>query len=236
MLNEIFLTQFLLLVTLWFFLKAINVLTLWYLGGIYLLTLGILLLLNDADIFVGFLWVVDLGVGLIFFIFILHFSNFLYQKAIINVFSRYFVFSFFIFLLIFIFYFFEHGPQDSHFNLALKKNWFFFVSWYNFYNFYNLSSVSNLNLLREIYFYNNSFEFFIINFMLLYGIFTAILLSFLIKKIFGTLSISQFKSYPLLKSIESVFFIRNQNFIKQQNTSTGSRVWVKKLNQFKYDF
>ena len=33
--------------------------------------LGFLLLINDSDIFVGFLWVIDLGVGLIFFIFIM---------------------------------------------------------------------------------------------------------------------------------------------------------------------
>jgi hypothetical protein len=27
--------------------------------------------------------------------------------------------------------------------------------------------------------------------------------------------------------MNSIFFIRNQNFLKQQNTSTGARVWLK---------
>ena len=122
MLNELLCLQILIFLTLWFFISAINVLTLWYLGGIYLLTLGLLLLLDDADVFVGFLWVIDLGVGLIFFIFILHFSNFLYQKALINLFDKYLFFGVFSLLFILSFFFMVHSPVDSKFNVNLKKN------------------------------------------------------------------------------------------------------------------
>jgi hypothetical protein len=87
-----------------------------------------------------------------------------------------------------------------------------------------------LNLLREIYFYNNSFEFFLINFMLLYGIISSILLCFLIKRIFSFLNTFQLIRYNLLSTVNSSLFIRNQNFIKQQSTSTGTRVWIKKKN------
>jgi hypothetical protein len=55
MLNEIFLLEILTLITLFFFTSVINVMSLWYLGGIYLMTLGFLLLLDDGDIFIGFL-------------------------------------------------------------------------------------------------------------------------------------------------------------------------------------
>jgi hypothetical protein len=41
-------------------------------------------MLNDADIYIGFLWVIDLGVGLIFFIFMLHFLPYLHQKTKFN--------------------------------------------------------------------------------------------------------------------------------------------------------
>jgi hypothetical protein len=78
--------------------------------------------------------------------------------------------------------------------------------------------------MRELYFFNNSLEFFIINFMIFYGIFGAINLSFLIKRVFAFLTFSQLKNFNLLNEINSAFFIRNQNFIKQQNTSTGTRV------------
>ena len=126
MLNEIFLLQILSTITLIFFINTINILTLWYLAGIYLISLGSLMLLDDADIFIGFLWVIDLGVGLIFFIFILHFSNFLHQKSIIDLSNKYFsIFIFFIFF-IFVFFIFIIFPTDINLNYQLKKTWFFF--------------------------------------------------------------------------------------------------------------
>nr|APW82409.1 nad6 [Laurentiella strenua] len=96
--------------------------------------------------------------------------------------------------------------------------------------------MTDLNLLREIYFYNNSFEFFLINFIVFYGIFGSITLCFIIKKVFNFLNISQLKNINILNVINTTFFIRNQNFIKQQNTSTGTRVWLKKKKKFKNDF
>ena len=227
MLNEILILQILTLITLVFFINAINIITLWYLAGIYLVSLGFLLLLDDGDIFVGFLWVIDLGVGLIFFIFILHFSNFLYQKSYLDLSSRFFTFYFLLCLFLFVFYFFLSNPVDGNFNRNLSKSWFFFVSWYDFYDFFFSRVITDLNLMREIFYYNSSIGFFIINFMIFYGIFGAINLTFAIKKIFNFLNFSQLKNLKLLNEANSTFFIRNQNFIRQQNTSTGTRVWIK---------
>jgi hypothetical protein len=233
MLNEVFLLQILSLITLIFFINTVNILTLWYLGGLYLIFLGFLLLLDDGDIFVGFLWIIDLGVGLIFFIFILHFSNFLHQKSILDLNSKFILSFIFFSFFIFLFFYFLSAPIDVNFNNQLKKSWFFFISWYNYYSFFNSYTITDLNLLREIYFYHNSLNFFIINFVIFYGIFTAINLSFLIKKIFSFLNFSQIKNINLLSEINSTFFIRNQNFLKQQNTSAGTRVWIKKkLSKF----
>ena len=77
MLNEVFILQSLTLVILLFFINTYNLLTLWYLGGVYLTALGFWMLLDDGDIFIGFLWVIDLGVGLIFFIFIFYITHFI---------------------------------------------------------------------------------------------------------------------------------------------------------------
>ena len=73
-----------LLVSVFYFVNTFNLLTVWYTAGIYLILLGLWLFLDDGDIFVGFLWVIDLGVGLIFFIFVLHYSTFAHQKSRIN--------------------------------------------------------------------------------------------------------------------------------------------------------
>jgi hypothetical protein len=208
---------------------------LWYLSGFYLIFLGFLLFLNDADIFVGFLWVIDLGVGLVFFIFILHFSNFLYQKSNFEISNRFLFFFFIILIFLIFFYWIIANPTKSNFNSYLQSNWFFYVSWYNYYKIFNFLNVTELNLLRELYFYNNSFEFFLINFVLFYGLFTSINFCFLLKKIFIFLNFSQIKNIKILNKINSYFFIRNQNFLNQQNASTGTRVWQKKkkiLNDF----
>ena len=228
MLNELFILQILSIITLIFFINSINIISLWYLAGIYLMTLGVILLIDDADIFIGFLWVIDLGVGLIFFIFILHFSNFLHQKSFFDLSSKYFFLYFFIFMFLFLFFYFLANSNDSNLNYQLKKTWFFFISYYNYYSFYNTYHITDLNLLREIYFYNNSFGFFLINFMLFYGIFGSINLCFLIKRIFIFLNLSQLKNLNFLNEMNSTFFIRNQNFLRQQNSSTGTRVWLKK--------
>ena len=76
--------------SLFFYTVSSNLLVLLYTGCIYLVFLGLLLLMNDADLYTGFLWVIDLGVGLVFFIFILHYTLFLYQKSALNLTYRYF--------------------------------------------------------------------------------------------------------------------------------------------------
>ena len=91
MLNEVFILQTLTISILFFFISTFNILTLWYLGGVYLTALGLWMLLDDGDIFIGFLWVIDLGVGLVFFIFILHYSTFTYQKSNLDKSSREFI-------------------------------------------------------------------------------------------------------------------------------------------------
>lgn len=230
MINEVFILQILISIILFYFTTTVNILILWYLAGIYLFSLGFLLLLDDGDIFIGFLWIIDLGVGLIFFIFILHFSNFLYQKTLFNLSFKSVLFYIYIFTYIIIFFYFLATSVNYNFNYELQKIWFLLLSWYDYYDFFFLRTITDLNLLREIYFYTNSLEFFIINFAIFYGILVAIFLTFLIKKIFNFLITSQFNNFNLLNEINSNLFIRNQNFLKQQNTSAGTRVWLKKKN------
>lgn len=230
MLNDMFILQIVSLTTLIFFISTYNILTLWYLAGLYLIFLGLILLLDDGDIFIGFLWVIDLGVGLVFFIFILHYSTFLHQKANIDKSSRELSVIIISSIFLYFFLFFFVTPIDNDFSKGFNKTWFFHISWYDYYDFFLSNTITDLNLLREIYFYNNSFEFFTINFMLLYGILASILLCFLLKRIFTFLNFSQLMNYNLLAYTNSTYFIRNQNFIRQQSTSTGTRVWLKTKN------
>jgi len=201
-----------------------------YNAGLYLIILGLYSLLNDADIYIGFLWVIDLGVGLVFFIFMLHFLPFLNQKSTHNTFYKYILLlNLLVTLSLFYFYFLSFS-NDYHSNMDLEKSWFFNVSYLDYYNIFFSREVSELNLLKETYFILNSFEFFIINFSLFFGLITAILLFFMIQRIFNFLNYSQIKNTPILSKLNSSFFIRNQNFITQSNTPIVTKTWSRKKN------
>ena len=68
-----------------------------------------------------------------------------------------------------------------------------------------------------------SFEFFVVNFSLFFGLIASILMTFIIQRIFAFLNYSQIINMNLLDNADSGFFIRSQNFITQQNTTAGVR-------------
>ena len=220
--------QVLLLVTSFYFVNTFNVITLWYLACIYLVLLGWWLMLDDGDIFVGFLWVIDLGVGLVFFIFILHYSTFLHQKSTLNKTSREFSFALLSITVFGSVLFLFCSPTTNVLNSTVSRMWFFLLTWYDYYDFFSSPVVTDLNLLHELYFTCNSFEFFLINFFLLYGIVTSVLASFLIKRIFNLMNYAQLMDHSFLTQARDTYFIRNQDYLKQQATSAGTRVWLKR--------
>ena len=73
--NDTFILEIIVLISIISYITSTNLTMLLYTGGLYLIFIGLLSLINDADIYIGFLWVIDLGVGLVFFIFILHFTS-----------------------------------------------------------------------------------------------------------------------------------------------------------------
>ena len=119
--NDLIILEVILLSLVFFYITTINLTTLLYVAGIYLMLIGILCLINDCDIFIGLLWVIDLGVGLIFFIFILHFTSFLFQKPQFTISIRYFfVLYIFILFYIIVFYFFSFNSM-YHMETSLLK-------------------------------------------------------------------------------------------------------------------
>ena len=230
MFNELIILQTSLIFVTFFFVNTFSIQVLWYLAGIYLILLGCTLLLDDGDIFVGFLWVIDLGVGLVFFIFILHYTTFLHQKSNLDKTSREFSYILLSMLTFLASSTFGFTAVNSGLFSEITKIWKFLISWYDYYEFFYSLTVTDLNLLHEVYFSNNSFEFFVINFFLLYGILVSILLCFLIKRIFNFLNQTQLLNQNVLAYTRSTYFIRSQDYLKQQSMSTGMRVWVKSKN------
>lgn len=209
------------------FVASVNLMTLWYLLGIFLFGTGLLAFCADGDIFVGFLWIIDLGVGLIFLIFILHFTNFLHQRSYSDISARKFLVIVLAVLFGYLFqsYALESSPNNYVF---LKKTWFFLITWYNYFYCFNIYPITELSLMQTAYFQEGSFGFFVINWSLLYGLYAVVSLCFLVRRIFLFLNLSQVSGGSVLEEANSASFIRTQNFLRQQNTSAGSRVWTKK--------
>lgn len=90
--------------------------------------------------------------------------------------------------------------------------------------------VTDLNTIRDSYFLSNSLEFFLINFSLLFGLISAITLSFFIQRVFNYLNFTQIINFKILNTNQSAFFLRNQNFITQQYTSTQLNQFIKLKN------
>jgi len=225
--NDTFFLETIILISVISYISSTNLMMLLYTGGLYLIFIGLLSLLNDADIYIGFLWVIDLGVGLVFFIFILHFTSFLFQKSQFNLTARHFIFSYlFCIFTIYYFYYFSN-PVDTSFYGDLEKSWFFKLSYIDYFTVFYSNEVTDLNTLRDTYFLLNSFEFFVVNFSLFFGLIASILMCFMIQRIFAFLNYTQILNMDLLEKADTGFFIRQQNFTTQQNTSATVRSWIK---------
>ena len=225
--NDILVLEVLIFLATLFYISNNNIMMLLYSGGIYLILIGLFCLLNDADIYVGFLWVIDLGVGLIFFIFIIHFTSFLHQKALLNVSARHFFIGYLMLIFLTLFSYYVALPSDNTFFRDLSKTWFFRISYLDYYLIFFSNEITDLNTLRDTYFLLNGFEFFIVNFSLLFGLLASILMCFILHRVFNFLNYSQIKNMNILRNTDSGFFIRTQNFINQGRVSSTSRVWTK---------
>ena len=216
------------LMTVFYFILSSNIMMLLYTAGLYLTFIGLYSMLNDADIYIGFLWVIDLGVGLVFFIFMIHFTSFLQHKSLFNTSARLLIFSITIFIGFLLYFYFFSQAADNLMNRDLAKVWLFHITYLDYYYLLSSYEISELNTLRETYFMLNTFEFFSINFSLFFGLIAAILMYFLIQRIFNYLNYSQISEVKTLDNIQSSFFIRSQNFISQQNMPQVVRIWNKK--------
>jgi hypothetical protein len=225
--NDTFILETIVLISIVSYITSTNLTMLLYTGGLYLIFIGLLSLINDADIYIGFLWVIDLGVGLVFFIFILHFTSFLFQKSQFNLTARHFIFSYLFLLFTIYFFYFASNPTDTTFYGDLQKTWFFKLSYIDYFSIFYTNEVTDLNTLRDTYFLLNSFEFFVVNFSLFFGLIASILMCFMIQRIFAFLNYSQILNMSLLEKADTGFFIRQQNFSTQQNTSATVRSWIK---------
>jgi len=132
-LSEHLILEILATMTVFFLITSSNMMMLLYTAGLYLTLIGLYSILNDADIYIGFLWVIDLGVGLVFFIFMIHFTSFLQHKSLFNTSVRLFIFSVSIVLGFLVYFYFFTNYADNLINRDLAKVWVFHLTYLDYY-------------------------------------------------------------------------------------------------------
>lgn len=214
----------------YFFITHSNSFFLWYIAGLYLLTIGLYLFLKDGDIIVGFLWVIDFGVGLVFFIFIIHLTTFFYTRVIVEYSSTVAIHALWVVILTYLFFLYFTFYSVEVPVIAPDANFFFLLLWYDYYKIFFMFYKSELNLLYNMYFSIALWEFIIINFMVLYVLLVLIFFFFFIKRYTITLNWSYLYFIKSITKLTVYMFLRTQNIITQQRVTMGSKLWKKKKN------
>ena len=138
-----------------------------YTAGLYLIFVGVFALVNDANIYIGFLWVIDLGVVLVFFIVILHFTSFLFQKSQFNLTASHFLFGYLITAFVGVFTYCVASSSNLPYYHDLSKTWFSKLSYFipktcsihvDDFSLLHTSEVTDLNTLSDTCSLPNSLE------------------------------------------------------------------------------
>lgn len=229
MLSELMLLQTLIVVSVFFLYWISDIFNSITLGTFYLLISSLYAFYNDADVFVSFLLIIDLGVFFIMFAFMLHLTKFLINKSTYNFEFRNLFHSSNI-LIVFIFYlYFSNFSTDFNFNKKIENTWFFFISNYNYCEINNSFFLSEMHILKEIYFSFNSFEFLLISFGVYFAVMTSYFLFLYLNKIAVK---NKTLFYSLIKNNKqnSTYFFRHQDYNKQILTLPSTRTWSKSPN------
>lgn len=164
---------------------------------------GFLFLRVENSILVGFLWILDLGLVIVFLLFMLNLTTLFYLKYSLGGFFSYLVFS----------------TGSLLFLLDLPSPSFQTATWVNYFLIFNNATVSELALLREVYFFINASEFLLIN------VYIFFMLVFLVLVFFTRNRTSSVNVDRLRLSIPSTSILKDQDFLKQQFTSSTLTSW-----------
>lgn len=227
LLNEFMFLQISTFVFAFYSLSSLSLLNLWYTAGLFLITLSIYFLSFCGDIFIGFLLIAEFAVALVLYIFMIQMTFFSNQKNYWAFSFKHVLVFFVLFLIFFLVYVFLSSPNKLYLLNSSENSWLFLVSWYDFYELYNSYYLTDLLGIRELYFSETSSSFIVLNFVVLFYVLSCIFLSFSHLKFFTLMSTPWLLDFNTLKLTKTSQIIRTQNYIKQQEASTGTRVLEK---------
>lgn len=222
MLNDSTLFQILLMLSLLFIMNSSDLFFLIVNSIFYLLIISAYAWLNDFDVFVNFLVIIDLGLFFIFFIFFVSNSN-LFTSKLSNTPTTPQLILWFTTLLV-LNLFVAFASEESSIGGVAYPALITFFDWYSVLGFV---FSADLQLMSELYFNFNLFEFIIMNFYIYLSL-------FLVYYFFSMPIISDSIQFLLnlnnsffYKLIDFSNFVKFQDFEKQRNSVESVRVWSK---------
>lgn len=226
-LNELLFLQVLVYIFAFYSLSSLSLLNLWYSAGLFLISLSIYFLSFCGDIFIGFLLIAEFAVALVLYIFIIQFTFFSNQKNYWSFSLKYLFFFIFVFFILSLIFVFLSSPNRLYLLDSSENTWLFLVSWYDFFELYYSYYLTDLLGIRELYFSEASSAFILVNFIVLFYVISCIFLSFTHVKFFTLLNTPWILDFNISKLTKTSQLIRTQNYIKQQESSTGTKVLEK---------
>jgi len=226
MLSELIILQTLIIISVFFLYWISDIFNTITLGTFYLLMVSLYAFYNDADVFVSFLLIIDLGVFFIMFAFMLHLTKFLVNKNSYNFEYRNLFHVSSLIVVGFFYTYVSNFSVDFDFNKKIENSWFFFISNYNYYEINSTFFLSEMHILKEIYFSFNSFEFLLISF----GVYFAVMASYFLFNYLNKIAVkNKTIFYELLEKTKqsSTYFFRHQDFNRQSLTLPSTRTWTK---------
>ena len=189
----------------------------------FLMWLGLSMCFLEIDTFAAVLWIVEMSVIIVFFLFSLFINN-MYSAKKYSIKLRLFFFSFLIpiFFLSLITFF---TPYVGYENL----NKFFNINWINYYLINNNNLDNDFSLLFLLFLNLNSFEFLFISNLISLGCIIAVVLYIYLKDVKIQIDNLSLKSFKLINKNYKFSYIRHQCFYKQQYAIPSIRICKKKF-------
>ena len=224
--NEFACLETLLIISLIYLFFITSAFSVWLIGAAILFSLGFLGLGLQLNIYIGFLWVIDLGVGLIFLVFLSSLMPFMESSFNAPAGRERRLSSAFLLGMLFAItsYCVSPIPFPHHQHSTST------IQWLNYYVLLLDQEISQLNLLRELFFYTHVWEFVLINYIVLIGLIGMLIFNFTIHQIFKTMNLTALLFDNAVTSSYAPLFIRDQNLLRQQQTTSSVRLWVRKQN------
>lgn len=224
--NEAFLIQFLIIYVLYLIYNTNNLYFVLFYLFICFFYLGFFLSIYNLELFTAFLWLTEcviVFVSILFLFYLNVYGN--SNKSNLSIFS----FKYYgLFYLFFFSTFIYINPSELEFFIPIEINIFF---WDDFYEALNNNKMNDVFGLYISYYLINSFEFLLIGLLLLIASVVCVNLN----KFNRTLKANNYYElvtlFDFFEDFVKFIFMRKQNLVDQEISSSSTRVFKKKVSK-----